>query len=122
MGKRFTVLVGLLLCMIPMRACTSLIVGKKASVDGSVIVSYNADSYGLYGFLYHRNAGKHLPGSKRRINCWDTNEYLGDIPEQEYTYNVVGNMNEHQVTIVESTFGGRKELLDTLRGDRKSVV
>ncbi|MBR6367337.1 MAG: C69 family dipeptidase [Bacteroidaceae bacterium] len=116
MGKSFTVLVGLLLCMIPMRACTSLIVGKKASVDGSVIVSYNADSYGLYGFLYHRNAGKHLPGSKRRINCWDTNEYLGDIPEQEYTYNVVGNMNEHQVTIVESTFGGRKELLDTLRG------
>ena len=62
-------------------ACTNFIVGKKASADGSVICSYNADSYGAYMPLYHYAAGKHAKGSKRKIFDWDTNRYLGEIDE-----------------------------------------
>ena len=93
-------------------ACTNLIVGKKASADGSVIVSYNADNYGMYGDLYHRAAATHLQGEMRKIYEWDTNRLLGSIPEAPTTYNVVGQMNEHQVTVTETTFGGREELVD----------
>jgi len=95
-------------------ACTNLIVGKKASADGSVIVSYNADSYGLYGYLCHYPATKNNPaGSMREIVDWDTNRPLGKIPEAVNTYNVIGNMNQFQVTIAETTFGGRPALVDT---------
>lgn len=94
-------------------ACTNLIVGKAASTDGSVIVSYNADSYGMYGFLRHYKAGKHPKGTLRPVYEWDTNRYLCDIPEAPETYNVMGNMNEHQVCITETTFGGREELADS---------
>ena len=95
------------------RACTNLIVGKKASADGSVIVSYNADSYGMYGNLYRHVGGKHAAGEMRKIYEWDTNKYLGEIPQAPVTYNVVGQMNEHQVSICETTFGGREELADS---------
>lgn len=94
-------------------ACTNLIVGKQASADGSVIVSYSADDFGSFGFLRHFAAGKHPKGSTRSIYEWETNNYLGEIEEAEETYNVVGNMNEHQLTITETTFGGRPELVDT---------
>ncbi|MCR4613599.1 MAG: C69 family dipeptidase [Bacteroidaceae bacterium] len=94
-------------------SCTNLIVGKAASADGSVIVSYNADSYGMYGHLYRHVGGKHVPGEMRKIYEWDTNKYLGEIPQAPVTYNVVGQMNEHQVSICETTFGGREELVDT---------
>lgn len=94
-------------------ACTNLIVGKDASADGSVIVSYNADSYGMYGNLYRHVGGKHTPGEKRKVYDWDTNKYLGEIPQAAQTYNVVGQMNENQVTITETTFGGREELADS---------
>ena len=94
-------------------ACTNLIVGKKASTDGSVIVSYNADSYGMYGNLYRHVGGKHAPGEMRKVYEWDTNKYLGEIPQAPVTYNVVGQMNEHQVSICETTFGGREELADS---------
>jgi len=95
-------------------ACTNLIVGKKASADGSVIVSYNAYSYGLYGYLCHYPATKNNPaGSMREIVDWDTNRPLGKIPEAVNTYNVIGNMNQFQVTIAETTFGGRPALVDT---------
>ena len=94
-------------------ACTNLIVGKAASTDGSVIVSYNADSYGMYGNLYRHVGGKHAAGEMRKVYEWDTNRYLGEIPEAPITYNVVGQMNEHQVSICETTFGGREELVDT---------
>ena len=93
-------------------ACTNLIVGKAASTDGSVIVSYNADSYGMYGNLYRHVGGKHAQGEMRKIYEWDTNKYLGEIPEAPVTYSVVGQMNEHQVSICETTFGGREELAD----------
>ena len=94
-------------------ACTNLIVGKAASTDGSVIVSYNADSYGMYGNLFRHVGGKHQAGEMRKIYEWDTNKYLGEIPQAPVTYNVVGQMNEHQVSICETTFGGREELTDS---------
>lgn len=94
-------------------ACTNFIVGKKASADGSVICSYNADDYGLFIGLCHYPAGKHAKGTMRKIYDWDTNVYHGQIPEAEETYNVIGNINEYQVSIGETTFGGRPELVDT---------
>ena len=83
-------------------ACTNFIVGKKASVDGSVICTYNADSYGAFMNLAHYPAAKHQKGDMRKIYEWDTNKYLGEIPEAAETYNVVGNINEWQVTIGET--------------------
>ncbi|MDE6089952.1 MAG: C69 family dipeptidase [Duncaniella sp.] len=94
-------------------ACTSLIAGKKATADGSVLVTYAADSHTLYGELYNRPGGKHAPGSMRKITEWDTGKYLGEIPEVAETYTTIGNMNEHGLTISESTWGGRQELEDT---------
>ena len=94
-------------------ACTNFIVGKKASVDGSVICSYNADSYGAFMNLAHYAAGTHAKGEMRKIYEWDTNKYLGEIPEARETYNVIGNINEWQVTIGETTYGGREEMADS---------
>ncbi len=94
-------------------ACTNFIVGKKASKDGSVICSYSADSYGMFQGLVHRPAAKHQKGEKLKIYDWDTNKYHGEIDEAEQTYNVIGNINEWQVTIGETTFGGREEMVDT---------
>ena len=93
-------------------ACTNFIVGKGASKDGSVIVSYSADSYGMFGELYHFPAAKHQKGDMRKIYDWDSGKFLGEIKEASETYNVIGNMNEFQVTIGETTFGGREELSD----------
>lgn len=94
-------------------ACTNLIVGKKASVDGSVLVSYNADDYGMFGHLCHYPAGTHKKGEMRKIFDWDTGEYHGEIPEAPVTYNVIGNINEFQLSIGETTYGGREEMVDT---------
>lgn len=94
-------------------ACTNFIVGKKASRDGSVICTYNADDYGMFMGLCHYPAAKHVKGEKRKIYDWDTNQYHGEIAEAEETYNVIGNINEWQVTIGETTFGGREEMVDT---------
>lgn len=105
----------LLLCTAG-QACTNLIVGKKASKDGSVIVTYSCDDYGAYGFLNYLPGGKHAKGSMRPLYHYESNNYLGEIPEAEETYTVVGLMNEHQLTIHETTFGGREELTDTLTG------
>ena len=94
-------------------ACTNFIVGKQASADGSVFVSYNADSYGAFMPLYHYPAAKHQPGDMRKVYEWDTNKYLGEIAEAPETWNVIGNTNEWQVTIGETTFGGREEMVDS---------
>lgn len=94
-------------------ACTNFIVGKKASKDGSVICSYSADSYGMFQGLVHYPAAKHPKGTMRKVYEWDTNKYLGEIAEAEETYNVIGNINEWQLTIGETTFGGREEMVDT---------
>lgn len=94
-------------------ACTNYIVTKGASKDGSSILSYSADSHTLYGELYFYPRGTHAQGTMRKIHEWDTGRYLGQIPEAAQTYQVVGNMNEHQLVIGESTWGGREELVDT---------
>ena len=94
-------------------ACTNLIAGKKATTDGSVMITYAADSHGLYGDLSHTPRAKHAPGEMRKVVEWDTNKPLGEIPQPAETYNVVGNMNEYQVAIGETTWGGHEELLDT---------
>lgn len=115
MLRRFLFL-SLMMLLVPFvgtDACTNLIVGKNASADGSTIVSYSADSYGLFGELYHFPAGTHKKGTMVDVYEWDTHKYLGQIEQARQTYNVIGNINEYQVTIAETTFGGRPELVDT---------
>ena len=94
-------------------ACSNLIVGKKASVDGSVMVSYNADDYGMFGYLCHYPAGTHPKGTMRAIYDWDSGVYHGEIEEAPVTYNVIGNINEFQLSIGETTYGGREEMVDS---------
>jgi dipeptidase len=91
-------------------ACTNLLVTKGASSDGSTMITYAADSHVLYGELYYRPAADHPKGAMVDIYEWDTGEYLGQIPQVRHTCRVIGNMNEHQVSIGETTFGGREEL------------
>ncbi|MDR1644607.1 MAG: C69 family dipeptidase [Tannerellaceae bacterium] len=94
-------------------ACTDLLVGKKASVDGSVIISYAADSHTLYGELYRWPAATWPKGAMLDVKEWDTGKPLGQIPQVEQTFSVIGNMNEYQVAITESTWGGHRELRDS---------
>lgn len=91
-------------------ACTSLIAAKGATDSGSTLITYAADSHTLYGDLASQPAADHAPGDMRRITDWDSGKYLGEIPQPPHTYATVGNMNEHGVTIAESTWGGRPEL------------
>jgi dipeptidase len=109
-----TCLCALLLLTAPKnaRACTSILVTKGATQDGSTFITYAADSHDLYGSLVVTPARDHLSGSMREVFDWDTGKYLGQIEEVAHTYAVVGNMNEHQLAIAESTFGGRDELKD----------
>ena len=93
-------------------ACTNVIVTKGASADGSNMISYAADSHQLYGELYFAPAGIWNPGDMRKVNEWDTGKFLGEIPQIAHTYQRVGNMNEHQLIIAETTYGGRHELSD----------
>ena len=100
-------------CVSEAEACSNFIVGKKASVDGSVMCSYSADDYGMFQNLCHYPAAKHAKGEMRKIYDWDTNKYHGEIPEAAQTYSVIGNINEWQVTIGETTYGGREEMADS---------
>ncbi|WP_338238054.1 dipeptidase [Persicobacter diffluens] len=93
-------------------ACTNLLVTKGASADGSTMITYAADSHVLYGELYHWPSADHAPGEMLQVIEWDTGKFLGEIAQVPHTYNVIGNMNEHQLAIAETTFGGRKELHD----------
>ncbi len=103
--------IGAIVCLftawLPALACTNMIVGKKASLDGSVMVTYNDDAGSKFGHLCHFPAGTHAAGEMRKIYDWETKRYLGEIPEAPVTYNVVGNINEFQLCICETTFGGR---------------
>lgn len=94
-------------------ACTSLLAGRKATIDGSTMITYAADSHTLYGTLSFTPAADYPVGTEVEIRDCDTNKPLGKIPQVAHTYKVVGHMNEHQVSITESTFGGRPELVDT---------
>lgn len=94
-------------------ACTNILITKGASKDGSVMVTYAADAHVIYGELYHTPASVFPKGSILKVFEWDTGKYMGDIAQIERTYSTMGNMNEHQLIITETTFGGREELVDT---------
>ena len=111
MKKLLTLLA--IICLLGMTkasACTNFLVTKGASVDGSTMISYAADSHVLYGELYHYPAADYPEGAMRDLYDWDSGKYLGQIPEVRHTYNVVGNMNEYQLAIGETTYGGLEEL------------
>lgn len=105
-----------------LQACTNFVVGKDASADGSTILSYAADSYGMFGFLHFAPAQDWPEGAMREVKDWDTGRPQGSIPQVAHTYTVVGNMNEHQVAIGETTWGGREELWDTVGVDYGSLI
>lgn len=97
---------------VPALACTNFLITKGASADGSTMITYAADSHELYGELVILPGGRHQPGEMIDVKEWDTGKFLGQIPQVPETYWVVGNINEHQVSIGETTFTGREELTD----------
>ncbi|MEN6618432.1 MAG: C69 family dipeptidase [Rikenellaceae bacterium] len=116
MKKSLLPVFSLLLLMATPKAgstCTNLLITKGATKDGSVMVTYSADSHQLYGELYFTRGASFAPGTMMKIYEWDSGKYLGDIPQVPRTYNTVGNMNEHQVIITETTFGGLPQLVDS---------
>ena len=102
--------------------CTNFLVGKNASADGSTMISYSADSYSLYGYLHYSPAADHPADAVREVRDWDTGRPLCVIPQVPHTYSVVGNTNEYQLTIGETTWGGRQELWDTVGIDYGSLI
>jgi dipeptidase len=94
-------------------ACTNFIISKGASKDGSVMITYSADSHVLYGELYFWPAKNWPAGTMVNVYEWDTGKFMGKIPQKAHTYSVVGNMNQHQLSIGETTFGGREGLMDS---------
>jgi dipeptidase len=113
MRKFLTVIAALLAINIQADACTNFIAAKGATTDGSVFCSYNADDYGMFTKLCHYAAGTHKKGEMREIIDYDTHASHGFIPEAPVTYNVIGNINEFQVSIGETTYGGREACVDT---------
>ncbi len=103
-------------------ACTSLIAAKGATANGSTMITYAADSHTLYGELYNQPAADHPAGTMRPVIDWDSQKHLGEIPEVAHTYATIGNMNEHGLTISESTWGGREELAGTGLIDYGSLI
>ena len=110
MKKQLFPLLLLVLINVPLLACTNFIVTKGASKDGSCMVSYAADSHTLYGELYYRPAMDYPAGTWMDVIEWDTGEFKGKIPQVAHTYSVIGNMNEHQLAIGETTYGGLEPL------------
>lgn len=119
--RKFLVMIALVLPLTVL-ACTNFLVGKEASADGSTIISYAADSYGMFGFLHFSPAADYPEGAMREVKDWDTGRSQGTISQVAHTYSVVGNMNEHQVTIGETTWGGREALWDTVGVDYGSLI
>ena len=110
--KKLVLALMMAICSVPALACTNLIVGKKASVDGSVMCTYNCDGFGFSGSLSYSHSGRHELGELIEIHGWGPSHKGQYVKQVEYTYNVVGLMNEKQVTIVETTFDGRLELVN----------
>jgi dipeptidase len=104
---------GFLLLHSEVQSCTNFLVTPGASVNGSSMITYAADAHVLYGELYFTPAATYPEGTMLSVYEWDTNKFLGQIRQVRHTYSVVGNMNEHQVSIGETTYGGRSELVDT---------
>jgi len=107
-----TIILSLLILNETTLACTNFLITKGASTDGSCMISYTADSHTLYGELYFWPSADYPEGTMMDLYEWDTGEYLGKIKQALHTYSVVGNMNENQVSIGETTYGGREELHD----------
>jgi dipeptidase len=117
MRKTLTIFVLPIACALvalgpPSEACTNFLISKGATVDGSTMITYAADSHTFYGELVMRPAARFAPGTMVDVHEWDSGTFLGRIPQAAETYSVVGNMNEHQLAIGESTWGGRSELKD----------
>ena len=93
-------------------ACTNFLITKGASADGSCMITYAADSHVLYGELYFWPATDYAEGTMLDIYEWDTGKFLGKIKQVAHTYSVIGNMNEHQLAIAETTYGGRDGLVN----------
>ena len=113
--SRLTLLLSAVLTLFPAlegNTCTNVIVTKGASKDGSTLVSYAADSHYLFGALYYHPAADWKTGSPLKVYDWDSGKYLGEISQVSHTFQTVGNMNEKQVIITETTWGGREELMD----------
>ncbi|MCI0512791.1 C69 family dipeptidase [candidate division KSB1 bacterium] len=109
---RFILVLFLTLLAHPAWSCTNFLISKGASQDGATMITYAADSHDLYGELYYLPAADYLSGTMFDVYEWDTGKFLGKIKQVAHTYAVVGNMNEHQVAIGETTWGGREELKD----------
>jgi dipeptidase len=112
MTKKSLLLIAFSFASIAAWACTNFLAGRGATVDGSTMITYSADSYNFFGALYHSPAATYPPGTMKNIYDWHTKDLRGQIKQVERTYSVIGNINEHQVTIAESTFGGRPELVN----------
>ncbi len=121
--RRISLISGILISVILLvnyqisTGCTNFLISRGASVDGSTMVTYAADSHSLYGELYYQPAQDYPEGAVRNIYEWDTGKYLGQIPQPRHTYSVIGNMNEYQLAIGETTYGGREEL-----GSQKEAI
>ena len=117
--RLLTLTFGFFLAQISSLACTNILINNAATIDGSSLITYVADSHSLYGELYFRPAKDYKPGTLMEIYEWDVenlikgSKYLGKIKQAIHTYSVIGNMNEHQLAIGETTYGGRPELVDT---------
>jgi len=122
--KKIMIIAAIAALTLPMEvmSCTNFLVGKNASADGSTMISYAADSYGMFGFLHFAPAQDWPEGAMREVKDWDTGRPQGQIPQVAHTYSVVGNMNENQVAIGETTWGGREELWDTVGIDYGSLI
>jgi len=116
--KKFLLFLGISLLIKISSACTNFLVTKSASGGCGNMISYAADSHTLYGALYHFPAADHLEGSFRDVYDWDSGKFMGRIPEVSHTFNVVGNMNECQVSIAETTYGG----LDSLQSQAGAII
>lgn len=113
MKHKFLILSIFLLATSISKPCTNFLISKGATIDGSTMITYSADSHTLYGELYYFPAMNYPDGSYVDVYDWDTGKLIGRIPQVSHTFSVVGNMNEYQVSIGETTFGGREELRDT---------
>ncbi len=120
--RKITAITAVLIMGLFLYPCTNILVSKGATADGSAMIAYVADSHTLYGALYFTPARDHLPGEMVDIYEWDTGKYLMSIPQVPHTYQVVGFMNEYQVSIGETTFGGREELRSKVGIDYGSLM
>ena len=109
LSRTLIAIVAFLSAAIPASACTNFLFTKGATTDGSTMISYAADSHTLYGELYYRRAADYPEGTMFMLVDWDSGKPLFEIPQVAHTYSVVGNINEHQLAIGETTYGGREE-------------